>query len=119
MGLLRDVKQRYFVFAGTNEPFLKGVTVYLDKNGNMKLSSGETSKTTDSNGFWVIGDLSAGTYTARFDPKGNYSSYLQTQPSSNGGFKVTLAKGQTGDNLLFGIYKPAAGKFWLSRRSVP
>jgi CubicO group peptidase (beta-lactamase class C family) len=23
-GLLRDVKQRYFVFAGTNEPFLKG-----------------------------------------------------------------------------------------------
>ena len=24
MGLLRDVRQRYFVFAGTNEPFLKG-----------------------------------------------------------------------------------------------
>ena len=102
----------------SNEPFLKGVTVYLDKNGDKKLSSGEASTTTDSNGFWVIGDLSAGTYTARFDAKGTYSSYLQTQPSSNGGEKVTLSKGQTGDSLLFGIYKPAAVKFNSESREV-
>ena len=102
----------------SNEPFLSGVTVYLDKNGNKKQDSSETSTTTNSSGFWIIGDLSPGTYTARFNAKGNYASYLQTQPASNGGYKMTLAKGQVGDSLLFGIYKPSSVKLNSEKRQI-
>jgi SdrD B-like domain len=100
------------------EPILSGVTVYLDKNGNNTLDSGELFTTTNSIGYWVIGDLPAGTYTARFAPKDVYSTFVQTQPANNGGNTATLAKGQIADNLLFGIYKPAPIVFNAETRTV-
>ena len=86
------------------ESIVTGVTVYIDTNGNKKLDASELHTTTNSAGYWVIGDLPAGkTYTVRVvDPTG----FIQTNPTGSGAHVVTLQNGQTADNLLFGI-RPA------------
>jgi hypothetical protein len=99
------------------EGFLAGVTVYLDKNADGKLDDGEASTTTNSFGYFVIGDLPAGSYTVRVQPQGAYAGYVQTQPAGNGGYAVKLQKGQTADNLLFGIAKPTSSTVVLLSES--
>ena len=101
----------------SGEGVLAGVTVYLDKNGDGKLDDGEPSTTTNSFGYFVIGDLPAGPYTVRVQPQGTYAGYVQTQPAGNGGYAVKLQKGQTADNLLFGIAKPGSSTVVLVSES--
>lgn len=45
------------------EPGLSGWTIYLDRNRNGVLDTGETSATTDSSGNYAFTGLAAGTYT--------------------------------------------------------
>ncbi len=100
------------------EGVLAGVTVYLDANGDKKLDDGELSTTTNSAGYFVIGDLPAGAYTVRVQPQGEYAGYVQTEPAGNSGYTVKPQKGQTADNLLVGIAKPASVVLVSESRSV-
>ena len=49
----------------TGELALSGWTVYLDKNGNGTLDTGESSVVTDAYGYYALGSLAVGTYTVR------------------------------------------------------
>ena len=73
-------------------------TVYIDKNNNGVLDTGETKITTDINGNWSFANLIAGTYVVRVvQPAGT-----ATTTPTGGKFSVTLAAGQVVSNQLFG-----------------
>jgi hypothetical protein len=83
------------------EGVASGVTVYIDTNGDKKLDGSELHTTTNSSGYWVIGDLPPGKkYTARVVPP---TGDIQTDPTANSGRSATLQAGQTADLLMFGI----------------
>jgi hypothetical protein len=72
--------------------------LYIDKNNNGKLDSGETTTTTDINGNWSFKGLAAGTYVIRVVP---VSGLTATKPT--GGvltIKVTVSQATSG--YLFG-----------------
>jgi len=87
----------------TGDSGIAKVTVYLDKNNNKKLDTGEKSTTTDSNGNYAFSKLSAGSYIVRqIVPAG----MMQTLPTKNFGIHLTLTTGQSTKNRLFGDVAP-------------
>ena len=118
-GDTQKVRVSGYVYNDTNKDFThesgeayrSGVTVFLDTNGNGKLDAGEASTTTNSVGYFVIGDLATGkTYTVAVDltgsKAGSYAGWVQTQPL-DAEYQKTLQNGQTFDNLMLGIHAPA------------
>src|SRR5581483_7745254 len=87
----------------TGDSGIAKVNVYLDKNNNKKLDTGEKSTTTDSNGNYAFSKLSAGSYIVRqIVPAG----MMQTLPTKNFGIHLTLTTGQSTKNRLFGDVAP-------------
>jgi len=79
------------------DPGLANVTVYLDTNNNGQLDAGETSVTTDANGHYFFGNLTAATYVVReVAPSGD----VLTSPAA-GDISLTLSAGQTVSNQIF------------------
>jgi secreted trypsin-like serine protease len=50
---------------GSDEPGLKGWTVYIDKNNNGKLDQNESSTQTNEDGTYAFPNIKAGSYTVR------------------------------------------------------
>lgn len=61
------------------ESGIEGWTIYLDSNENGRLDDGETSTTTDADGFYSFADLGFGTYTVDEQTEPRWS---QTYPSA-------------------------------------
>ena len=67
---------------GSDEPVLKGWTIYLDSNSNGRLDSTEPSEVTNENGEYWFMDLPTGTYTvAEVQQEG----WTQTFPGGGAG----------------------------------
>ncbi|HTR18870.1 MAG TPA: SdrD B-like domain-containing protein [Candidatus Paceibacterota bacterium] len=83
---------------------LSGVTIFLDANNNGQLDNGETSLTTNKQGFYDFTGLVAGTYhVCEVVPSG----WTQTYPKTGGGcYTVTLSAGQNAKKKDFGNFKP-------------
>lgn len=91
-----------------------GVTVWLDKNDNGKVDTGETSTKTDAAGAYRFGGLAAGAYNVRcVAPAGTTA----TAPKA-AAYRVTLANGQNAGGLNFGskasTVVPANAAGWTS-----
>jgi hypothetical protein len=104
----------------TGETGISKVGVYLDKNNNKKLDSGEKSTATDSSGNFSFTKLAAGTYIVRqFVPAG----MKQMLPTNGFGVHVTLKSGQKVTNRLLGdtlIAAPVpAQPFWSAFGNDP
>jgi len=87
-----------------NEPFLPGFTFYADLNANEQFDQGEPSAVSDANGFFEIINIPAGTFLVREVPT---FAWVQTTPTGGQGsdglsVEVTLAAGQSKNDLLFG-----------------
>ena len=83
----------------TGEPGIQNWTIFLDTNNNGQLDPGETSVQTTSNGSFLFDQLPAGTYRVR--------EVLQTgwQQTTTNPANITLANGQTFENVLFGNFQ--------------
>ena len=83
---------------------LSGVTIFLDTNNNGTLDNGETSMTTNKQGFYDFTGLPAGTYhVCEAVPTG----WVQTYPKSSAScYTVTLTAGQNAKKKDFGDFKP-------------
>ena len=77
---------------------MSGVTVYLDKNQNGKLDTGEKKLLTDSSGNFEFDDLTPGTYYVR---EVTPSGYRLTAPSKTD-YVVGLSNGVNGTGKSFG-----------------
>ncbi|MEH2131867.1 MAG: hypothetical protein V7K86_14775, partial [Nostoc sp.] len=110
-----DINELTDIFSGfddryAKEPFMNGVTVYLDQNNNGQLDPGESyqitqqdktpnSLDTNSKYYFTFKDLLPGTYTVRtMLPSG----YTMTTPTTNVWTDTITTAGET-DNNLFGI----------------
>ena len=108
------------------ESALSGWTVYLDGNSNGSLDTGETTATTDGDGYYALGGLSSGTTyrVAEVVPSG----WEQTWPGSPAYYDVTLsdtalwqdkdfgnAQGVTSEKNTdtIGLYDPSSSTFFL------
>jgi uncharacterized repeat protein (TIGR01451 family) len=94
------------------ETNLAGVRVYLDLDGDNAYDAGdEPTATTDANGLYTIGGLTAGTYTARIDTSTLAAGFIQTY-DLNGGLdheaSVTLNAGDALTTVDFGYWQPAS-----------
>jgi uncharacterized delta-60 repeat protein len=87
--------------ANPTEPDLVGWTVYLDKNKNGKLDSGETNVKTDGGGNYVFDKLAVGSYRVRVVMQ---AGYRQTGPGG-GFYDVTVKNLQHIVNEKFGVTK--------------
>jgi hypothetical protein len=83
----------------SNEIGQAGWTIWIDKDNDSKLDSGETSTTSDSKGNWSFSNLSAGSFHIRIKNQAKYK--ITTASSSN----FSLSGGQTKSGILFGIRK--------------
>jgi uncharacterized repeat protein (TIGR01451 family) len=83
------------------EPGLSGWTIYADKNGNSRLDAGEISDVTDATGRYVL-ELPPGTYTIR---EVLQEGWVQSRPSANGGYDVTIKSGDAFGDCDFGNYR--------------
>lgn len=89
----------------SGEPGIMGVTVYNDANNNGKLDVGERIATTDTTGFYEFGTLPAGSYKIReLLPSG----WIQTTPTNNYGWTLTVAAGQNLTGKDFGTQQITA-----------
>jgi hypothetical protein len=74
-----------------SEVGVAGITVYNDANNNSKLDSGEKTTVTDPNGLYSLTGLSSGSYKIRQILQ---SGWVQTTPTNNYGWTITLASNQ-------------------------
>ncbi|MEH1791306.1 putative Ig domain-containing protein, partial [Nostoc sp.] len=110
-----DINELTDIFSGfddryAKEPFMNGVTVYLDQNNNGQLDPGESYQITqqdkipnsldiNSKYYFSFKNLLPGTYTVRtLLPSG----YTMTSPTTNVWTDTITAAGETNNNL-FGI----------------
>jgi photosystem II stability/assembly factor-like uncharacterized protein len=77
-------------------------------------ASGPVSKTitTGADGRYLFLDLPAGTYTISEEHK---SGWLQSLPGGGGSYSVTLADGDSADNISFGNYIPTGNAIYGSK----
>lgn len=87
-----------------NELFLAGFTFYVDLNSNDQFDQAEPSAVTDANGDFQIVNIPAGTFRVREVPQFGWQQTTPVNGQGNDGlsFVVTLAAGQSKDDLLFG-----------------
>jgi hypothetical protein len=71
------------------DPYVAGVTMYIDLDGDSRLGVGEPSANTDVNGIYVIANVPPGTYTVR---EVAASGWEPIAPAS-GSHTVTVASG--------------------------
>ena len=102
---------------------LSGVIVYIDSNGNGVRDGNELFATTDTNGWYQINNLAAGTYTVRVDTN-TLPSYMT--PRSDLDFTntpnvvsgVVLTPGQVRTDLSFGyIAAIVQGNVFIDKNS--
>ncbi len=84
------------------EPGLAGWEIYLDTNVNGQWDSGEPKVTTDAGGNYSFTGLAAGNYVVAQVPRLGWN---QTYPLSPAAYSITLADGQTRNDLDFGNYE--------------
>ncbi|SIN91632.1 Putative Ig domain-containing protein [Singulisphaera sp. GP187] len=87
-----------------NEPGLKGVTVFLDANGNGVFDAGEVATTTDVDGNYRFTDLAVpGTYhVVAVAPSG----WGETEPAGSTSYTLTFAASQLLLGIDFGFHDP-------------
>ena len=85
----------------TTEAGLSAWRVYIDKNNNGVLDSGETSVLSDGSGKYSFTALAAGTYVVRIVAK----TGCKLTPPTGGSFSLTLANGATASGKNFGEKK--------------
>lgn len=95
------------------EAVLSGRTVFIGKNGNGSMDTGEPSSLTTSAGLYVFSSLPAGTYVLRQIVMYGWS---QTYPTAKAAQTVTLNNGQAMTAVNFGTRIPPTGgitgKLW-------
>jgi len=98
----------------TGEPGIAGVIVYIDANNNGVRDVGERFDTTDAAGIYLIGGLTAGTYTVRYDLSTAPAGYT---PSTAVTLSVPLLANQQYTLADFGLRPPGPGSIgdtvWL------
>jgi len=93
----------------SGESALEGWTVFLDTDKDGQLDSGETSTTTDANGYYVFGGLSQGQYTVAQVVQ---SGWKQTWPTDTA-HTVTISTGDPWAEAGFGNAQGAVyGWLW-------
>lgn len=87
-----------------NEPYLAGFTFYADLNLNDQFDQGEPSAITDANGDFQIINIPAGTFRIREVSQFGWQQTTPVNGQGNDGLSVeiTLASGQSKDDMLFG-----------------
>ena len=85
------------------EPGLPARTVYLDLEDSGTLDEGDPYTSTSWTGEYEFSGLDPGTYSVRLAPRDGWSA---TQPSSNGGWTVTVESGESAAGKNFGSYTP-------------
>jgi hypothetical protein len=83
----------------SNELGVANVTIYNDANNNSKLDTGELTTITDANGLYTLSSLSSGSYKIRQILQ---SGWVQTTPTNNYGWTITLASNQQLSGKDFG-----------------
>jgi protocatechuate 3,4-dioxygenase beta subunit len=83
----------------SNEAGVANVTVYNDANNNSKLDSGEKTTTTDGSGLYTFSGLTSGSYKIRQILQ---SGWVQTTPTNNYGWTITLGSNQQLSGKDFG-----------------
>ena len=86
---------------GTDEPFMAGVTVYLDQDNDGIRDTGEASATTGAFGDYAFIHLAAGTYNVRQVAPAGWAGSAPT----GGAHVVTLAADQFLGDRNFGAYR--------------
>ncbi len=89
----------------STETGIGGRTVYVDLNNNLVMDSTEQRVTTDANGAYTVGGLSAGTYKVReILPSG----WKQITPTKNYAQTVTVSTNQAVSGKDFGAWQSIA-----------
>jgi hypothetical protein len=82
-----------------SEVGVANITVYNDANNNSKLDSGEKTTTTDGSGQYTFSGLVSGSYKIRQILQ---SGWVQTTPTNNYGWTITLGSNQQLSGKDFG-----------------
>ncbi|HTL30328.1 MAG TPA: SdrD B-like domain-containing protein [Tepidisphaeraceae bacterium] len=90
----------------TNELGVANITVYNDANNNSKLDTGEKTTITDASGLYSLTGLSSGSYKIRQILQ---SGWVQTTPTNNYGWTITLASNEQLSGKNFGTREGTAG----------
>jgi uncharacterized protein (DUF2141 family) len=89
----------------SNEVGVAGIIIYNDSNNNSKLDTGERTAVTDTSGNYVFTNLPAGSYKIRQTLQ---SGWVQTTPSNNYGWTISLTSGQSLVGKNFGTVQSIA-----------
>lgn len=87
-----------------NEPFIAGVTIFLDNNGNGILDTDEPSGVTDATGRVNFGVLAPGTYTVtEVVPPGFTPTTPNPVVATLGSFDTTVSFGNAPPGMIMGV----------------
>jgi ELWxxDGT repeat protein len=86
------------------EAGVANITIYNDANNNSKLDAGEKTTVTDASGAYTLSGLASGSYKIREILQ---SGWVQTTPTNNYGWTITLASNQQLAGKDFGTKQSA------------